>query len=473
MLFSPSPKGRRVQLRISERRLLLMAGDALAVVAAVMLALRVWAHVAQYPFTLEFVVPQSFWFFILVGLWFLLASANDFYDLRVASSRIASLQCLVTTTLQMVVVYLMVFFLSPRDALPRLFILYYGVASFVFIGIWRFANPALIGWASAPRRALVVGTDWAAETIIETIRNQPERTYEIVGVVGEAEHVGQTIAGVPVLGTGTDVVNLVWRDQIAELIVTSTRELSGDLFQGVMDAYERGVTLIPMPILYERLTGRVPVEHVNNNWAVVLPSGGSSVLNPYYILKRLMDIGLAWIGLAIFLIILPLLALAIWLDSRGSIFYSQMRVGLNGRPFRIFKFRTMVPNAEARTGAVFSQRDDPRITRIGKFMRRTRLDELPQCWNVLIGDMSVVGPRPERPEHVARLQQKIPFYRTRHIIRPGLTGWAQVQYHYGSTDEDAMVKLQYDLYYIRHQSLPLDLNIMIRTAGKMLRLSGT
>jgi lipopolysaccharide/colanic/teichoic acid biosynthesis glycosyltransferase len=181
---------------------------------------------------------------------------------------------------------------------------------------------------------------------------------------------------------------------------------------------------------------------------------------------------LALIGLVVFAMILPLLAIIIRLDSPGSIFYTQTRVGLNGRNYRIIKLRTMIKDAEAKTGAVFSHQGDPRVTRSGLLMRKARLDELPQLWNVLRGEMSIVGPRPERPEHVARLQQKIPFYRTRHIVRPGVTGWAQVRYVYGATDEDALVKLQYDLYYIRHQSLILDLTIMLRTAGKMIRLSG-
>src|SRR5690606_16241642 len=147
-------------------------------------------------------------------------------------------------------------------------------------------------------------------------------------------------------------------------------------------------------------------------------------------------------------------------------------VGLNGRIFNIYKLRSMIENAEADTGAVFSYRDDPRVTRVGRFMRRTRLDELPQLYNVLRGDMSLIGPRPERPEHMARLTEKIPFYRTRLIVRPGLSGWAQVRYDYGSSDEDALIKLEYDLYYIRHQSMTLDLNIIIRTIGKALTFRG-
>jgi lipopolysaccharide/colanic/teichoic acid biosynthesis glycosyltransferase len=216
----------------------------------------------------------------------------------------------------------------------------------------------------------------------------------------------------------------------------------------------------------------VPVEHVGDNWAVVLPIAGTSVFNPYPILKRLADIMMALIGLFIFALMLPVIALAIILDSRGTIFYSQSRTGLNGRRFKIVKLRTMIPNAEAKTGAVFAQANDNRVTRVGRFMRKTRLDEVPQLWNVLKGDMSVIGPRPERPEHIKRLQAKIPFYRTRHIIRPGLTGWAQVRYRYGANDEDSLVKLQYDLYYIRHQSLLLDLNIIMRTVRRVLSMSG-
>jgi exopolysaccharide biosynthesis polyprenyl glycosylphosphotransferase len=461
-----------LQLRISERRLLLMAGDALAVVASVLIALRIWAFVARYPFTLDFVLPQSHWFVILVGLWLLLASANDFYDLRTVARRLATVQRLLWITFQMLVVYLLVFFLSPPGSLPRLFILYFGVASLVLIGIWRLVNPALLGWASEPRRVLIVGTDWATEAIIGVIGRYAYDEYHIKGIIGEREDVGQSVSDVPVVGTGRDLMNYVYQDRISELIITSTRELSGETFQGVMDAYIRGITIIPMPLLYERITGRVPVEHVDSHWTIVLPIDGNSIFNPYPVLKRMTDIALSILGLTIFLLLFPLIALLIRLDSSGNIFYSQERVGLNGHVFRIYKFRSMVADAEKKSGAVFSQQGDPRVTRMGRLMRKTRLDELPQLLNILRGDMSLIGPRPERPEHVHRLTQKIPFYRTRLVVRPGLTGWAQVRYGYGSDDEDALIKLQYDLYYIRHQSFLLDMNILVRTIGRVLKMSG-
>jgi exopolysaccharide biosynthesis polyprenyl glycosylphosphotransferase len=310
--------------------------------------------------------------------------------------------------------------------------------------------------------------------MIEAIREFASDEYEVRGIIGAAEEVGQVIAGVPVLGAGADIMNFVYRDQITEIIITGTQALSGETFQGVMDAYERGVVIIPMTLLYERITGRVPVEHVNNDWAVVfLPmKNASEIFDPYPLLKRTIDIVLSLGALAAFALVLPFVALAIWLNSPGRIFYTQERLGRNGCVFRVYKLRSMVQDAEAETGAVFSKRGDPRVTTVGRFLRKTRLDEVPQLINVLRGEMSWIGPRPERPEHVQRLTQKIPFYRTRLIVRPGLTGWAQVCYDYGSTDEDALTKLQYDLYYIRHHSLLLDLNIMLRTVGKVLSMSG-
>lgn len=472
MIFSPQPR-RRPQFRISERRLMLMAGDTLAVILAVTTALFIWSVVGRYSFDLTFVLPRSHWYIVLAGLWLVLASANDFYDLRMAASRTATFRRLVVITLQLLVIYLVVFFLAQPLALPRLFILYYGAASFVLIGIVRLVNPALSGWMSDRRRVFIVGTDWGALTIIGAIGRYAHEAYDIRGIIGEPDDIASDICDVPILGTGRDLLRLVRQERVSELILTSTQGLSAETFQGVMDAYEAGVTLVPMPLLYERITGQVPVEHVAGNWAVVLPIDGETLLSLYPAFKRLIDIGLSLVGMTAFLALLPLITLAIRLDSPGGIFYSQERTGLNGRTFRIYKFRSMRADAEARTGAVFSRPNDPRVTRVGRFLRKTRLDELPQVWNILRGDMSLVGPRPERPEHVRRLTEKIPFYRTRHIIRPGLTGWAQVRYTYGSSDEDALAKLQYDLYYIRHQSLILDLMILVRTVGKVIRMAGT
>lgn len=474
MIFAPSNiRKRGLQLRISERRLVMILGDVFGSVLAIFAALYIWTSVGDITYDLEFISSQMIWFFVLPMIWMILANANGYYEFSIAADFWKSFQRLILINLQLIMIYIVIFFFADRDTLPRLFIMYYTGITFAWLYIWRLFNPALIGWALAERRVLVIGTDTAAKIIIEILHDHAEDAYSVIGIISDDDsNDDTTIQGVDVVGNSHDLMNIVIRDNISELVITSTQELTANVFQAVMDAYEHGIVITPMPILYERITERVPVEHVGTNWAVVLPINGTSVFNPYPLLKRLIDIAIAFIGFILFIPIFPFIALAIYLDSPGSIFYSQIRVGLNGRNFRIYKLRSMTQNAEAQTGAVFAQKNDMRVTRVGNFMRKTRLDELPQLWNILKGDMSMIGPRPERPEHVKRLQEKIPFYRTRHIIRPGVTGWAQVRYGYGANDDDALVKLQYDLYYIRHQSMLIDLGIMIRTVGKVLRMSG-
>jgi len=470
----PQTARRGIQLQISERRLLLMMGDALAIVASVLISLRIWAYVAREHFDLEFVLPQTFWFFVLLFVWLFLANANDFYNLRVTSRMRTSLSRLAQIELQLLIVYLVIYYLSSRDALPRLFILYHAAISFVLIGLWRTWRPFLVGWTDFRRRALIIGTGWSAQAIQQTLVEEANDDYEIVGFIGGANEAQTRVGNQTVLGTGAELAEIARTKNIAELIIAYGAEIPGDVFQGIMACYEQGIAIVPMPLVYEQITGRVPIEHVGQqHWSVVLPIEGRSVFNPYPLLKRLMDIGFALIGLAIFAIILPPLALIMTLDSRGPIFYCQERVGRGGRLFKVIKLRSMIPDAEKLNGPQWAQKNDARITRVGRILRKTRLDETPQLINVLLGQMSLVGPRPERPMFVDQLTEQIPFYRTRLAVKPGLTGWAQVCYQYGNTTQDALVKLQYDLYYIRHQSLALDLLIALRTIGKMLAFQGT
>jgi lipopolysaccharide/colanic/teichoic acid biosynthesis glycosyltransferase len=245
------------------------------------------------------------------------------------------------------------------------------------------------------------------------------------------------------------------------------------MFQRLLDCQSMGVSVIPMVTLYAALTGRVPVEHVRNEWMLPNALGGGQQSLGYRTFVRLVDwtfcllIGLALAPLG------PLIALAIKLESPGPVLYWQMRAGQAGSPFWLVKFRSMVVGAEVDTGAQWAAESDPRTTRVGWFLRRTRLDELPQVWNVLRGEMHLIGPRPERPEFVAQLEEAIPFYRSRLVVKPGLTGWAQVNYRYGNTVEDARVKLEYDLFYAKNRSVWLDLQILARTAVTMVMFRGT
>jgi exopolysaccharide biosynthesis polyprenyl glycosylphosphotransferase len=231
-----------------------------------------------------------------------------------------------------------------------------------------------------------------------------------------------------------------------------------------------GVSFDHLASVYEELTGKIAVENLRPSWLIF--SAGFRKSRLVQSAKRLGDIAASAVGLVVGAPIMGVVAAAVRLTSAGPVLYRQERVGQHGRVFTVVKFRSMRQNAERGTGAVWAAANDTRVTPVGRFLRRTRLDELPQLWNVLKGDMSLVGPRPERPEFVRQLTEQIPFYGQRHVARPGLTGWAQVRYTYGSSVEDALEKLQYDLFYIKNLSLPLDLFIIFSTIKTVLLQRG-
>lgn len=473
--YTPRKLTRGLQLPISERRTLIVFGDIVMVFAATLVSLRIWAIVGQRTFDVTFVGEQAHWFIILGMLWLTLAAANDFYNLALSADWGRSQARLAQITLQLLVVYLLIFFFSPREALPRLFIVYYAVSSYVLIALWRLIRPFLVGWQPLRRRVVIVGVGWAARTIIEAIEQHVPDDFEVVGIVDEASQLAREdiVIDADVIGSGADLARIVRELQASEVILATSGNVDGELFQSIMDCYELGIPVTPMPLLYEQLTGMVPVEYVRGHWNIVLPLEGRSSFDPYPIIKRLIDITLAIVGLLIFALMLPLLAIVLIIDSPGPVFFAQERLGLAGKPFRVFKLRTMIPDAERESGPLWAVRGDPRVTAVGRLLRKSRLDEVPQLVNVLLGQLSMVGPRPERPEFVAILQEEIPFYRARLSVLPGLTGWAQVNYRYGSSVDDALMKLQYDLYYIRHRSVLLDGLILLKTVGQVLALRGT
>jgi len=267
-------------------------------------------------------------------------------------------------------------------------------------------------------------------------------------------------------------LNLVDAYRISDLVVAINGEIDGTTFQSILDAQERGVDVTRMPLLYEEMTSRVPVHHLESDWIIRSFVDGLHVSGIYELSKRLLDIIGAIFGLLIFIILLPFLALAIWLDTGRPIFYSQDRLGKGGVRFMIYKFRSMLQDADMEGASFTTLENDPRVTRVGSFLRRTRLDELPQFWSVLRGEMSLVGPRAERPGLVAEYQKQIPFYRARLLVKPGLTGWAQINYGYVSSVTETVVKLEYDLYYIKHRTLAMDVSIILRTIGTVLRRTG-
>ena len=345
------------------------------------------------------------------------------------------------------------------------------IASLVVL--WRLAFAWLTKHASPSERLLLVGTGTAALALARELHERrQELGVEIVGFVDpDPARVGAPMLNPGVVGTIDDIPSLIIRLR-ADRVVVSLADARGRLpMDRLLDSRLRsGVAFDHLASVYEEYTGKIALENLRPSWLVF--SDGFSKGRLLLTAKRVFDLVTAAIGLLLAAPIMAVVAMLTKLSSPGPILYHQERVGLNGRPFMVHKFRTMGLDAEAATGPVWSTANDPRITKLGNFLRRTRLDEVPQLWNVLKGEMSLVGPRPERPSFVEQLTTSIPFYGQRHVVKPGVTGWAQVRYTYGASVEDAIQKLQYDLYYIKNMSIALDLVIVLETIKTVVLRKG-
>lgn len=357
--------------------------------------------------------------------------------------------------------------IGPSAALEACFLLF-AVPTLL---LWRFLFAQVIGSLRFRPLAVIVGINAAGEILAKELQNARRPYARIVGYVGEAGEEISHPKGLPILERG-ELRSLINTRAIDMLLVALEQSTDPELFKEVIEANQFGIRVLPMTVAYENYTGKIPVEHVNNHWYFMLPV--ERVVSPIYACwKTALDFLLGLVGFLLLCAITPIVALLISLDSPGPIFYSQERIGLRGKPFRIYKFRSMRSDAEIKGQPIWAQAGDSRVTRVGRFLRATHLDELPQLFNILRGDMSLIGPRPERAAFVAELEKKVPFYRQRMAVKPGLTGWAQVEYHYGNSDNDALIKLQYDLYYIKHQSFILDVIIILKTVTEVLSLRGT
>jgi len=468
------PRRHIFSVQMAEHKTILMIVDGILVTVALLIGLWLGARQSNWIFSLELILAYLPWFVGVMLLYFILATANDAYRPRVAADPAASFIALVKTVFQILVLYLLIYALLPPWSLPRHFVGYFAIISPFFLIGWRRLYTIVFALSAFQRRAIVVGAGWAGRTIVKTLADFAPLHYEVIGFVDDDPAKNQkTIQGVPVLGPTSDLIDLAQRTATTDVVLAINQDLQGEVLASLLTCYELGLQVSTMSDMYERLSDRVPVEHIGDNWFVVLPLENRSQNVAYRLIKRGLDLAISLTGLLIFGLLLPVLAIVIKVDSPGPVFYRQKRVGRAGRDFELLKLRSMVVDAEQDGQARWAEQYDKRVTRVGLFLRRTRLDELPQLLNVLHGEMSLVGPRPERPEFVIDLQQEIPFYRTRLTVKPGLTGWAQVNYDYGRSVTDALEKLRYDLYYIKHQSIQLDLVILLKTVSTILMLKGT
>jgi sugar transferase (PEP-CTERM system associated) len=399
---------------------------------------------------------------------------GDLYDLRTLTDRRDLLTGLLRSLGAASVILAVLYYWLPGLVIGRGVFALACIMIIALVAGWRIVFEWLSLRGQPTERLLIVGTGAAAVTLArELFERRSELGVELVGFVDpDPRRVGAPVLNPSVIGAVSDIPSIV-RSRRVDRVVVSLADARGKLNMDELLAMKlnQGVRFDHLASVYEQYTGKIAVENLRPSWMIFSDGFRKSVT--LEVVKRLSDIALALVGLTLAMPAMLLVAIALRVSSPGPVLYSQRRVGRDGVPFTIHKFRSMRVDAEATSGAVWSIANDPRVTPTGRFLRRTRLDELPQLWNVLRGDMSFVGPRPERPEFIEELSRQIPFYGQRHVIRPGLTGWAQVRHRYGSSVDDSQEKLQYDLFYIKHMSIPFDIYIVLETVKTVLVRGGS
>ena len=459
MLDAPAPAVlagvRHRGLPLTERRLLLIGLDVAAVSAAFVAAFNLHTSSVRGA---GFYVPRL-GTLLTVALYLACAHMADAYDLRAAGTVIGSLRTAGTALACAFVGLLGVFFVVPYRITRPTLLLWLPLAVLAVMSGRLLCRRLLAADHLLSRIALVMPRQ-ALEEVWPEVRSQIGGLYRIAGVVDPTRP-----------DSAERLRSLVATRNVDQIVIGVGDQVTPELFRGMLGCHDAGVNVRSVADLHEELTGRLLLDQLGAAWLMSLPMR-SETSRLYGTFKRAVDLATALLGLALLAVLLPPVTAMVIVDDPGPILHRQTRVGKYGRTFTVYKLRTMRGSVGADGALPWTERGDPRITRVGRLLRRLHLDELPQAWNMLRGDMSLIGPRPEQPCHVEELRQQIDLYNTRLTVRPGLTGWAQVSYGYGSGVEGARTKLAYDLYYVKHQSVSLDLLIMARTVLAVLRLGG-
>jgi sugar transferase (PEP-CTERM system associated) len=453
-------------LRVNGRTILLLFGEAALVYGAIISAvyLRVGADDAFF----ELVIKNGYWkagvatVFCLAGFYLF-----DLYDFVVMHDRRELVLRLVQALGLAWIVLALSFYFYPALMLGRSISLIALPLALTLMVAWRVSIHWVLGHPGWGERILIVGSGDSAVEVAREVLNRPDAGYRVIGFVGtDSELLGKSLINPRVIGLTEDLENIVARENIDRIVVAMGERRGQFPTDRLLQLSLTGqVSIEEGAAFYERVTGRVSLGMMRPSWLIFTGPGRQK---KFASLTRTAAHRLAaLIGALLSLPIIVVTAILIKLESRGPVFYKQERVGKNGRTFVLMKFRSMRVDAE-QDGPVWATKGDARTTRVGRIIRKIRVDEIPQFWNILKGEMSFVGPRPERPHFVAQLAEEIPFYQQRHLIAPGLTGWAQIKYPYGASIEDARQKLQYDLFYIKNQSLFLDAIVLFETVKIIL-----
>jgi len=456
-----------------ERRFILLFGDLIVIGLALIVALYFWAMGDQWlKFSWQFLKERPpDWYYFLPIIW--LALLLELYDPRRASKRADTIRGIAAAAAICTILYLAIFFISEPKSLPRR-----GVAGFIGAVailnlLWRLLYIRVFNAPAFLRRVLIIGAGRAGSILAEIIQKIKPTPFTVVGFIDDdSKKQKAKISELPVLGSSNTLMAVIEKQYITDLIFAISGDMHDTLYSAILSAEELGIEVTTMPVVYEELLGRVPISLLADDWVLRSFVDRAHASGSYELAKRLMDFLGAIFGLIFLILLFPILSLIIVIDDGFPIIFSQTRVGKSGKHFNLYKFRSMCRDAEKDGIARFAVENDERATRIGKFLRKSHIDELPQLINVLRGDISLVGPRAERPELVLSLEKEVPFYRARLFVKPGVTGWAQINYQYASNVEETAVKLEHDLYYIMHRNIILDIMILFRTFGAVFGFRG-
>lgn len=457
----------------SERRIILLFGDAISACIALITSLYFWSTKDLWmDFTWQSLLERTpNWYYFLPFIWLLILI--ELYDTNRAGRRGDTVRGLTVSTIISTFLYLLIFFISEPNSLPRR-----GVAVFIaavagLTLLWRLLYIRVFTAPVFLRRVIIIGAGRAGSTLAEEMIKIEPQPFCLVGFVDDdKKKIGNIIAGVPIFGSSKELIQIVERENATDLIFSISGDMQPSMYSAILAAEEKGIAVNTMPVIYEELMGRVPIALLGDDWVLRSFVDRAHAPESYELIKRLLDIVGSIFGLIFLGLIYPLIALIIVIDDGFPVLFKQIRVGKSGKKFVLFKFRSMKKDAEEDGIARFAVENDDRVTRVGGFLRKSHLDEIPQFINVINGDITLVGPRAERPEMVEDLQKDIPFYRARLFVKPGVTGWAQVNYGYASNIEETAIKLEHDLYYIMHRNFIMDLLIVFRTLGAVVGFRG-
>ena len=454
----------KIHFEISERKILLRVFDVVFVLG--------FLHLISHNFKFNYFSIREdsyYWTILLAAYITVIGTVFEMYNLQTANNRYQILKSIILTTSVTTLLYLLTPFFTPILPSNRLQIILFYLAILTALLIWRNLYILFLATNRFVKKVVFVGSGKKVVKFINKLK-EVNPNFQVIGfVVTDDKEIATDIPQIKL----SDLKSTVRTHYVSEIIVAddSNKSISLEQYEVLLQILESGIVIRQYSDVYEQITARLPLQQEDKELFKFFPFSRSNQNKLYLFFSRFFDVLFALIGLSFLGLALPVLMLFNLFWNRGPMFYVQERVGKNGAPFQIYKLRSMIVNAE-KDGAVFASTNDTRVTPFGRFLRKSRLDEIPQFINVLFGQMALIGPRPERPVFVDEIANTIPLYKTRHVVKPGLTGWAQVNYSYGESIEDSLMKLRYDLYYIKHRSMFLDLNIVLKTLNTVLFFKG-